>query len=365
MPLKLVRRGKVYHISGTVAGQRIRESTGLGERKLAEAWRLRRERELLERHALGRAATLTLAEAAVTYLEAGGSGRFLRAILDYAGPDTLLRDIDNAWLARAARALYHNAAPATVNRQLITPISAVYNMAAAESLTPPRRFTRRREPRGRLRWLTPEEAERLLQAAAELTLPRHAEPERYTLQKIAFLLGTGCRASECFAAEVQHWNPETWQFWVAGESVGAGKTEGTARHVRLPRRAVELIGELPEVGRAFRTAYGKPIKLSEGSGGQMAAAFTSARKAAELGPEVTPHVLRHTWATWFYSQTRDFGALMDLGGWDRADTANRYRKLAPDDLARRLLAHGWDFQERPSRRRPSESTSVGALRMVK
>jgi hypothetical protein len=35
---------------------------------------------------------------------------------------------------------------------------------------------------------------------------------------------------------------------------------------------------------------------------------------------------------------------MDLGGWDKADTANRYRKIAPDDLGARLLAHGWDFR---------------------
>lgn len=63
-----------------------------------------------------------------------------------------------------------------------------------------------------------------------------------------------------------------------------------------------------------------------------------------MGDDVTPHVLRHTWATWFYAQTRDFGTLTDQGGWSKADMANRYRKLAPDDLSERLLKHGWDFR---------------------
>ena len=56
--------------------------------------------------------------------------------------------------------------------------------------------------------------------------------------------------------------------------------------------------------------------------------------------------MRHTWATWFYAQTRDFGALLDQGGWAKADMANRYRKIAPDDLTDRLLAMGWNFSVR-------------------
>lgn len=75
----------------------------------------------------------------------------------------------------------------------------------------------------------------------------------------------------------------------------------------------------------------------------MQTSFNAARDAAGLGREVTPHVLRHTWATWFYAQTKDFGGLMDLGGWAKADMANRYRKIAPDDLAARLRRIGWEF----------------------
>lgn len=58
---------------------------------------------------------------------------------------------------------------------------------------------------------------------------------------------------------------------------------------------------------------------------------------------MTPHTLRHTWATWHYAMNRDTLELMQLGGWRRPDMALRYAKLAPADLADRLFAHGWDF----------------------
>lgn len=292
-------------------------------------------------------------------MAAGGERTHLPKLLEHFGPDMMAHQIGNAEINACATALFPDAAAATINRQVITPISAVLNAHYRSIGKAAPQLSRRKEPRGRLRWLTPEEMERLLAAAAKLQLPRHPSPERFTLQKIAFLIGTGARASECFAADVADWNAGTRQWWLPGEATGAGKTESSARFVRLPERAVTLIGALPETGRAFHTAYGKEIALRDGSGGQMAVAFGRAADAAGL-PGITPHTLRHTWATWFYAQTRDFGALMDHGGWSRADTANRYRKLAPDDLASRLFAHGWDF------RLPSPQAFAAApLRRVK
>ncbi|MBF9042993.1 tyrosine-type recombinase/integrase [Rhodobacterales bacterium HKCCE4037] len=346
MPLKLVRpKGTPnWYIRGTVKGCSIYESTGLSDKRQAEITRARREAELIDQALFGKQAVTTFAQAALTYIEAGGETKFLGRIIAFFGPDRLVSSIDMGAVNACARSLYPTAAPATINRQVIVPISAVMNMHFAAQNKRAPRFARRREPKGRFRWLTPEEAERLIAAASALTLPRHAEPERFTLQKIAFLLGSGCRTGEAFAATVEDWNPVTRQWWIPATATGAGKTEGAARFVDLPERAVTLIDELPTEGRAFRTAYGKDIVLREGGGGQMGASFKTAREAAGLGPDVTPHTLRHTWATWYYAQTRDFGGLMDRGGWLKADTANRYRKIAPADLAHRLLAHGWDFR---------------------
>lgn len=334
MPLTLFRRKKngkpagFWIIRGTVAGQAIYESTGCSVKAQAEAIRVRRETELAERRAYGKAATLTFAEAALTYLETGGEARFLPPIIEHFGPDTLLQDVDNAAINRAASILYPKAAAATINRQLITPIAAVLNLAADEGLTPPRKLRRRKGDKQRTRWLTPEEADKLF-----------AELPSYLMPAVAFLLGTGARTSEAFSVQQHEFYPITGEAWIANPK------NGDPRMVRMPQRALDMILARPmkSEGALLRTSRGLPYKIHVNRGGQIAEPFNAARDAAGLGPDVTPHVLRHTWATWFHAATRDFGTLLDLGGWKDAGMANRYRKAAPLDLADRLMAHGWDF----------------------
>jgi integrase len=325
--LRLRKRGAVWHVSGTVAGRHIRRSTGCRRRADAETWARRLERELLARHAEGPAARLTLAEAALHYMQSGGERRFLGVILDHFGPDFLLRDLDGAAVNTAAAALYPDAAPATVNRQLVTPLAAILNLAAEEGWIAPRRLRKRREGPGRTRWLSPAEAEDLLAACSG-----HLAPI------VIALLGSGARVSELLATQAQDWHPETGELWLAQTK------SGVPRMARLPARARDALqaAGLPASGALFRTPSGAPYVLRPRQV-PIRAAFARARAAAGLGAEVTPHVLRHTWATWFYAQTRDFGGLLDLGGWAGADMALRYRKAAPQALAPELAAAGWHF----------------------
>lgn len=328
--LKLFRRqaGGNFYMRGTVQGHRIYESTGTGNRPAAEAIKTRRESGILARAAHGKAATLTFAEAALTYMESGGETRHMARILHHFGPDTLLADIDNAALQRAARLLYPAAAPATINRQLITPVSAVVTMAANEGLTTPRRFRRQKGDTTRTRWLDPAEAEALLANAAPHILPI-----------LAVLIGTGCRTGEALTIQAQFFYPATGEIWLPDTK------NGHPRMLQLPRRARDIISAagLPDRGPLFLTPKGKPYVVAGDHGGQIKGAFDKARAAAGLGRDVTPHTLRHTWATWYYAATRDFGGLLDLGGWRKADMAMRYRKIAPADLAARLAAHQWEF----------------------
>ena len=328
MPLKLSRRGQTWYLRGTVAGQRVYESTRLGDKRAAEILRARREAEILERLTLGRAASLTFAEAALTYLETGGEARFLGQIIAHFGPRFRLIDVDNAAVIRCAKALHHGAAPATINRQVVTPISSVYNLAADEGAVPARRFRRLKAPPANRRWLTPEEAERLL-----------AECDTHLLPKIAFLLGTGARTGEMIRLQVDALHLDTGEAWVKTSKNGEPKM------LTFPPRTRAILAShgLPEAGAVFRTPKGKPYEIRENGGGQIEAAFTRARKAAGLGPDVTPHVLRHTWATWHWSQNQDLLALMTRGGWKTPGIALAYTKLAPANLPQRLRAFGWDF----------------------
>ncbi|MGR3498799.1 MAG: tyrosine-type recombinase/integrase [Limimaricola soesokkakensis] len=334
MSLKLFRRsaGGAYYMRGTVQGNHVYESTRTGNRREAEAIAHRREIEIRDRYALGRAATLTFAEAALDYMGAGGERRFLGPILEHFGPDMRLRDVDNAAVTAAAQEIYPQASTATINRQLVTPISAVYAMAADQGLVDPRRFKRRRAASTRRRWLTPEEAEALIAAATPSFKPT-----------LGLLLGSGVRAGEAVALAVQDFHPDTGEAWLQRTKTDA------PRMIWMPRRAVDLVlsRPLPDLGPVLRTRAGAAYaQVGPNQGGQFKTAFHRTRTAAGLGTDVTPHVLRHTWATWYYAATRDFGGLIDLGGWTSADMANHYRKMAPADLPARLLAHGWEFNTR-------------------
>lgn len=352
MPLKLVRRGETFYLRGTVAGCYVYESTRTGDRRTADALRIRREGEILQRHAYGRAAVATFAEAALIYMQAGGEARYLGPLLAHFGPRKRLAEIDNEAATAAAQALYPDAAPATINRQVITPISAVVTMAAMDGLCPPRRFRRRPENNARLDWLTPEEAERAFKVASE-------RGRRF----LAFFLGTGCRVNEGLRLQRGQLHLDTGEAWVSETK------NDRPRMVRFPARtrAVLATGWLPEAGAVFLTPKGQPYRLRDDDGqalgGQLKGEFDRIREAAAL-PFLTPHVLRHTWATWFYAQTLDFGGLMDLGGWQKAEMANRYRKIAPADLAERLARHGWHFGAGSVQATADASISANEIKLV-
>ncbi|MCD1620977.1 tyrosine-type recombinase/integrase [Salipiger manganoxidans] len=271
-------------------------------------------------------------KAAELYEASGGEARFLPKLKRYFGRDTFIEDIDEVRMMEAAAALYPEARPDTIRRQVRVPIRSIQNFAAGK------RRQKSTDTR-RVRWLSPNEAETMIHIANDPDAIGLRDPRRETLRKIAFMLGTGAGPGETMALDGKGWNPTTREWWLPGT-----KTTFRPRFVFLPRRAIDLVGEIPAAGPAFPAPNGHPYKIHPNRGAQMAVAFGKVRDAAGLGPDVVPYTLRHTWATWFYAQTKDWAALLDHGGWGRSDTANRYRKIAPKDLANQLLAYGWDFR---------------------
>lgn len=336
--LNLKRRGEIWYAVGVVSATfgserlslRVRESTRTRDRKAAQAEARRIEAAAvaeLERRFKRQSGIddTTFEEAALAYLEAGFSNRFMAPIIRHFR-GRRVAEITEDEIERAARAIYPTAQPSTRHRQAVTPARAVLNYHAGKRPRP-------RQDVARTRWLTPEEAERLVDAC-----------DARTRRAVLVLLGTGMRTGELFALQAAEISLGSRQVWIAAEREGASKT-GWPRWVEPPERAWSaLLDGLPETGAAFLTPKGKPYKLRDHGGGQIAAAFNKARDKAGLGPDVTPHVLRHTWATWFYAATGDLIRLEHLGGWRSASMVRRYTRLAPADLPGRLLAHDWDFK---------------------
>ena len=184
MLLKLIKRGRYWHLRGTVRGIVIRETTGCAEREDAEEVRVKREAETIERSIHGASATATFIEAAVMYLEAGGEARFVEPLTTHFSMTKLGR-IDQTAIDRAAKVIYPDAAPATHNRQVYTPMGAILHFAAERGLCDWRKIRRPKQPSGRVRWLEPDEAERLIDSCST-----HLKP------LATFLFYTGARLSE-------------------------------------------------------------------------------------------------------------------------------------------------------------------------
>ena len=96
----------------------------------------------------------------------------------------------------------------------------------------------------------------------------------------------------------------------------------------------------------FRRPDGHPYLRRRDGGGQVKTAFKGACRRAGIA-DFTPHDCRHTWASWFYAETPDIRALMELGGWKSLAMVERYTHLNPDHLAAAIDRLPWEESGSP------------------
>lgn len=332
MPLKLYRkRGSPnWYIRGTVRGITVDESSKVAAKSDAETIRARREWECLQASIFGRKTTRTFLEAAVAYMEAGGERRFLAPLIKHFGT-TPLSDIDQTAIDRAAKILYPSGKSSTLNRQVYTPVSAVLKFAAKRGMCEFRQIDRPRQPKGRVRWLAPAEADRLIEACST-----HLKP------LIIFLFYTGCRLSEGLYLD--------WaQIDLKRAEVQFLETKnGEARGVPLHPRTIAALKALPHRnGAVFRRPDGEPYARKNDGGGQIKTAFNGACRRAAI-VDFSPHDCRHTWATWHYAANRDLVSLMHLGGWQSEKMVLRYAHMNVGHLSKSIAALPWENSGKPT-----------------
>lgn len=327
MPIKLKRRhgSPFWYIRGTIRGVSVDESTGLVDRRKAEEVRARREAEVLEESVHGRRAVATFASATLSYLEQGGENRYVTPLLKHFGT-AKLSAIDQAAIDRCARLVKPNASRSTVNRQVYTPISAIMKHAAKRGMCTAQPIERPRQPDGKTRWLRIDEAQRLVAACSE-----HMRP------LVTFILCTGARIAEAIYLD---WSDVD----LARSHVNFVDTKnGESRGVPLHPAAIAALASMPHrEGPVFLRHDGFPYEARDYGGGQIRTGFRGACRRAGL-EKVTPHTLRHTWATWYYAQTRDLIGLMKLGGWKSQTMVMRYAHVNVDDLATSILKISGEF----------------------
>lgn len=124
--LKLVSRGGLWYAAGSVAGQRVRKSLGTRDKAKAVELCAHYEAKLWKRHSYGEAAVRTFDEAALSFLEQGGDGRFVPRVLGYF-KGRAVGSITGGDVREMAIKLYPLAGPRTRNRQAIAPARAIIN----------------------------------------------------------------------------------------------------------------------------------------------------------------------------------------------------------------------------------------------
>lgn len=238
MPLKIYRRGKIWHYRGTVAGRRLRGSTRSASKEIAQRICTTKEGVVWKGHLDGPASVLTFAQAAILYRTAGKSDRFLRPIEDH-WKDTPVKSINAGAIRSSAIALYPTAGPATRNRQAIVPTQAIINHAAEEEKCPyirVKRFpvVRKRKPAATWEWV-------------QAFMAHATKPNLAGLACLMFL--TGARITQALSVRWEDVDFKERRVLIRGTLKGGGEPD---RFARLPDELIAALAKIPrDGGRVF------------------------------------------------------------------------------------------------------------------
>ena len=318
--MALYKRGETWWCEWRVRGARIRESTGATDRQAAQEYHDRRRAAIWRETHLAEPAPVLWDAAALDWWESHAQHKRsaeddrlrLRWVTQHLSRAPLPR-IDTDLLTRLRETKRAGgAASATANRHLAV-VSAVLHHAHARgwiAAVPKIPYTA--EPRGRLEWLTRDEA-----CALCCRLPLH-------LGAMALLtLATGLRRANVTALEWSQIDLSRRVAWIHPDQAKSGQP------LAVPLNADAMAVLELQRGEHFRWVFtyrARPVRET-GTKAWYAA-------LADIGRARFPwHGLRHTWASWHVMAGTPLEVLQRLGGWASLDMVLRYAHLAPGYIA--------------------------------
>jgi len=326
----------------THSGRRLQHSTGTSDRKKAQEYHDKLKAALWDEVRLGVRPRRSWEQAVVRFLEETSSKashgddkvrlRWLHSHL--AGKD--LSDIDRELVERITQARKaEGVTNATVNRTLEV-VRAVLRKAVHEwewlERTP--RIRMLSEPDRRIRWLTHEEAERLI-----ALLPNHLAA------MVRFSLETGLRRANVTGLTWEQVDLDRKLAWIPADQAKNRRPLA----VPLSEDAIAVIRAQQGQRSGYVFSYrGKPVRQVNTK------AWRTALTRAGI-KNFRWHDLRHTWASWHVQTGTPLHALQELGGWQSAEMVRRYAHLSADHLA--------EYVARMSRRQqaPKEAEDVATI----
>jgi integrase len=266
---------------------------------------------------------MTFGDAIARYVQAKGrkksirdDQRHLAGFKSYFGADTALADITtsrvSAWKAERLAAVCPQTkrrySAAAINR----PLAALRHLLQLareewEVLPVAPRIRLEKEPEGRIRWLEPDQEQKLLDAC-------RASRTKHLAAVVTLALESGLRKAELLGL--------TWDR--VDMSRGVIRLEltksGKRREVPMRQAVYDVLAGLPgeREGRVWRS-------------GNIRTAFENAVEQAKLD-DFHFHDCRHHFASWFVMRGGSLQALKEILGHAELKMTLRYAHLAPDHL---------------------------------
>ncbi len=301
-------------------GRQIRESAQTTDRKSAQEYEDQRKAELWRQQRLGERPRylwqqaverwLIEAEGKATLEDQKGHLRWVHPYLYDRHVDAIDRNlIDKITMARRREGVSN----ATVNRTLEV-VRAILRRARDDWEWIDRAPAVRMLPevKRRIRWLTREEADRLLDE-----LPEHLE----TMAR--FSLATGLRERNVTRLEWSQVDLARRTAWIHPDQAKARKP------IAVPLNTEAMVVLRKELGKhSTRVFTYKRQPVDKGN----TRAWRLALQRAGI-EDFRWHDLRHTWASWHVQNGTPLNVLQELGGWSCYSMVQRYAHLSAEHLA--------------------------------
>ncbi|MBL8445822.1 MAG: tyrosine-type recombinase/integrase [Zoogloeaceae bacterium] len=319
--MPLYKRGSTWWIDVvSPSGERIRRSTGTSSKALAQEHHDKLKAELWRIGKLGEEPQHTWNEAVVRWLKEQAHKATieedkakLRWLDQHLGGKPL-KAINRALVDRITEAKRgEGVANATVNRVLEV-LRAILRRCENEWewLEKAPKIRLLPEPTRRIRFITREEAQRLLEE-----LPEHMA------DMAAFTLATGLRAANVTGLQWEQVDLVRRVAWIHPDQAKARR----AIPVPLNNEAVALIRKQLGRHQTHVFSYRRNCITQVSTKAWYAALDRAGIK------DFRWHDLRHTWASWHVQNGTPLYALQEMAGWESPEMVRRYAHLAANHLA--------------------------------
>lgn len=317
--MALTKKNGFWWIDITFGDQRIRRSTRTKVKQQAQVFHDNFLQDLWNNKHTKSPQQKSWIDAVVRWLEESAHKRslvtdkFHLAFLDPYLGQKMLDEINSELIEFIAQEKERtNVTPTTVNRMLEI-IRAILNKAHKEWqwINTMPLFRMRKVENKRIRWLSKEQADKLLQQ-----LPNHLK------DMAAFTLATGLRQSNVTKLQ---WSEVDLIRKHALIHPDQSKTK-KAIPVPLNSEAIAIIEKQKGLHPLFVfTYFGKPVTRCNNHAWQKALVRAGIK-------DFRWHDLRHTWASWHVQNGTSLQELQQLGGWSEYEMVLRYAHLSSDHL---------------------------------